>query len=308
MLLSALDSNKYKLWKDKERFPSDKVVKEHLNQQNEAYNEIKTVIPEFFDKYDDLLKRANKFIHKQGFDTFYTNKYSLTAKDIEERTTLFVSFLKYGIGMMLIMNIVLDPLSLALSDAEVDSHIPFDPMTEAIPIYVFEEYLTIDIIEKIKNTSHYSSLKEYFLSLDELNPATYAVLRYDYYDVDKLDDIESQLKQLNIAQKLMFCILKIGIKATHFYYDSSITGYSTSFEPTVHLNSFSSNQFDDYLKNKTPNCPWRGMYITGFDVFDSYLIIQHNTPLSDDEISAIKVLVDTSNERYKSEINELNNN
>ena len=106
----------------------------------------------------------------------------------------------------------------------------------------------------------------------------------------------------------MFCILKIGIKATHFYYDISIMGYSTSFEPTVHLNSFSSNQFDDYLKNKTPNCPWRGMYITGFDVFDSYLIIQHNTPLSDDEISAIKVLVDTSNERYKSEINELNNN
>ena len=36
--------------------------------------------------------------------------------------------------MMLIMNIVLDPLSLALSDEEVDSHIPFDPMTEAIPL------------------------------------------------------------------------------------------------------------------------------------------------------------------------------
>ena len=196
MLLSVLDSNKYKLWREKERFPSDKAVKEQLNQQNEAYNEIKTVIPEFFDKYDDLLKRANKFIHKQGFDTFYTYKHSLNAKDIEERTTLFCSFLKYGIGMMLIMNIVLDPLSLALSDVEVDSHIPFDPMTEAIPLYVFEEYLTIDIIEKIKNTSHYSSIKEYFLSLDELNPATYAVLRYDHFDVDKLDDIERQIKQL----------------------------------------------------------------------------------------------------------------
>lgn len=306
MLLSALDSNKYKLWKDKARFPSDKVVKKQLNQQNEAYNEIKTTIPEFFEKYDNLLKQANKFIHKQGFDTFYTYKYSLTTKDTEERTTLFVSFLKYGIGMMLIMNIVLDPLSLALSDAEVDSHIPFDPMTEAIPLYVFEEYLTIDIIEKIKNTSHYSSIKEYFLSLDELNPATYAVLRYDHFDVDKLDDIESQIKQLNIAETLMFCILKIGIKATHFYYDSSIMGYSTSFEPIVHLSSFSSNQFNDYLKNKTPNYPWRGMYITGFNVFDTYLIVQHNTPFSNDEISAIKVLVDTSNERYKSETNKLN--
>ena len=126
------------------------------------------------------------------------------------------------------------------------------------------------------------------------------------FDVDKLDDIEGQIKQLNIAQTLMFCILKIGIKATHFYYDSSLMGYSTSFEPIVPLTSFSLNQFNDYLRDKTPNYPWRGMYITGFDVFDSYLIIQHNTPLSDAEISAIKVLVNTSNERYNFEMNEFN--
>ena len=55
MLLSVVDSNKYKLWRDKARFPSDKLVKEQLNQQNDAYNEIKTAIPEFFEKYDDLL-------------------------------------------------------------------------------------------------------------------------------------------------------------------------------------------------------------------------------------------------------------
>ena len=223
------------------------------------------------------------------------------------KTNLFLSFLKYAIGMMLIMNIVLDPLSLALSDAEVDSHIPFDPMTEAIPLYVFEEYLSIDIIEKIKNTSHYSSLKEYFLSLEELKHATYAVLRYDYFDVNKLDEIESQIKQLNLSETLMFCILKTGIKATHFYWDNSVMGYSTSFEPTVHLSSYSSNQFDNYLKSETPNYPWHGMYITGFKALDSHLIVQHNTPLSDEEITAIKALVDISNERYQAELNILSN-
>ena len=132
------------MWKAKGRFPSDKNVKDLLNQKNEAYNEIKSVIPEFFEKYDELLKKSNKYIHKQGFDTFYTYKYSLSNRDIEERTNLFVSFLKYGIGMMLIMNIALDPLSLALSDFEVDSHIAFEPMTEPIPLYVFEEYLSMN--------------------------------------------------------------------------------------------------------------------------------------------------------------------
>ena len=257
MLLSAADSEKYELWKAKGRFPSDKNVKDLLNQKNEAYNEIKSVIPEFFEKYDELLKKSNKYIHKQGFDTFYTYKYSLSNRDIEERNKLFVSFLKHGIGMMLIMNIALDPLSLALSDFEVDSHIAFEPMTEPIPLYVFEEYLSIDIIEKIKTTQHYTSLKEYFLGLEKLNEATYGVIRYDYFDVEKLDEIEQQIKQLDLSQALMFCILKSGIKATHFYWDNSILGYSTSYQPKVHLRGYSSNQFDDYLHNSgEPNYSW----------------------------------------------------
>ena len=306
MLFSTLDSENYKLWRDKARFPSDKIVKEQLNQKNDGYNEIKTAIPDFFAKYDDLLKQANKYIHKQGFDTFYTYKYSVSSKDIKERTNLFVSFLKYGIGMMLIMNIVLDPLSLALSDPQVDSHIPFDPMTEAIPINVFEEYLSIDIIERIKNTDYYSSLREHFLSLEELNHATYAVLRYEYYDVERMDEIESQIQQLDLYQALMFCILKSGIQATHFYWDNSIFGYSTSIKPAVHLREYHSNQFNDYLKNLTSNYKWNGMYISGFKALDSYLIVQHNDPLTEDEITTIKFLVDVSNERYQSEMNSWN--
>lgn len=307
MLISALDSNKYKLWKDKGRFPHDKAIKEQLNKQNAAYNEIKNAIPEFFEKYEDLLKQANKIIHKQGFDTFYTCQHSVIKQKQEERTLLFVSFLKYGIGMILIMNIVLDPLALALSDSEVDSHIPFEPMTEAIPLYVFEEYLSIDIINKIRNTSYYLSLKEYFLSLEKLNDATYLVLRYEYFDVNKLDDIEKQLNQLGLLETLMFCILRIGIEATHFYCENSIMGYSTSIEQTMPIMSYSSNQFDEYLKHKTPNYPWQRMYITGFKVFESYLIIQHNNVLSSEELSNIEFLINIADKRFQSEIEDYRN-
>ena len=306
MLLAAVDADKFAIWKEKRRFPADSKVKDLLSQQNNAYNEIKAVIPEFFEQYDELLKNANKYIHKQGFDTFYVYSNLSAPADKEKRTELFLSFLKYAIGMMLIMNIALDPLSLALSDSEVDSHIAFDPMTEPIPVRIFEKYLSLEIIEKIKTTNHYTSLKEYFLAMEELNEATYAVLRYSYFNVEELDEIEKQINQLDLSQAVMFCILKSGIKATHFYWDYGILGYSTSYEPKVHLREYNSNQFDDYLHgNGECNCPWKGMYISIFKVLDSYLIIQHDEPLTEIEISTLQFLVSAANQRYQKEMNKL---
>ena len=299
MLLSAVNADKYELWKEKGRFPPDKAVKDLLSRQNDAYNEIKTVIPEFFEQYDELLKKANKYIHKQGFDTFYVSNNISNFKDQEERTNLFLSFLKYAIGMMLIMNIALDPLSLALSDYEVDSHIPFDTMTEPIPIGVFEKYLSLDIIEKIKTTDHYNALKDYFLNMEELNEATYAVLRYNHFNVEQLDEIEKQITQLDLSQALMFCILKSDIKATHFYWDYGILGYSTSYKPKVHIREYRSNQFDDYLQGDIKcNCDWQGMYISIFRALDSYLIVQHDEPLTETEVSTLTFLVEVANQRY----------
>lgn len=305
MLLSAADAEKFEIWKDKGRFPTDKAVKDLLCRQNDAYNEIKAVIPYFFEEYNDLLKKANKYIHKQGFDTFYVNNITPNNINNDERTNLFLSFLKYSIGMMLIMNIALDPLSLALSDFEVDSHIPFEPMTEPIPIKIFEKYLSLDIIEKIKTTEHYSAIKDYFLGMEKLNDATYAVLRYEYFDVEQLDEIAKQINQLDISQALLFCILKSGIKATHFYWDYDILGYSTSYQPKVHLSEHRSNQFDEYLHGDDKcNYPWKGMYISVFKVLDSYLIIQHNEPLNDNEIATVKYLVEVANTRYQNDLND----
>lgn len=304
MLLSSVDANQYKFWKDKSRFPSDKKVKEALERKNDAYNQIKAVIPEFFEQYNILLGKANKYIHKQGFDTFYSYSNISNATNQEERTELFLSFLKHAIGMMLIMNIALDPLSLALSDHEVDSHIPFDPMTEPIPIEMFEKFLSIEIIDKIKTTAHYLSLKNYFLSLDELNEATYAVLRYNHFDVDHLDMIEKQISQLDLSQALMFCILKNGIRATHFYWDYGILGYSTSYKPKVSIREYCSNQFDGYLHPRnTFNCDWKGMYISICPVIGSHLIVQHDEPLTEIEITTLQLLVDAVNQRYQSEMN-----
>ena len=133
------------------------------------------------------------------------------------------------------------------------------------------------------------------------------MIRYDYFDVNKLNDIEKQVHLLNLSQAIMFCILKSGIQATRFYWDNSILGYSTSYLPKVELREYRSNQFDEYLQNnKNPNYSWHGMYISGFDALDTYLIVQHNDPLSDNEIRTINYLVDVANQRYKTDLEIIN--
>jgi hypothetical protein len=38
---------------------------------SDAYKEIKDLLLEYFEHHGNLIKKSNKIIHKQGFDTFY---------------------------------------------------------------------------------------------------------------------------------------------------------------------------------------------------------------------------------------------
>ncbi len=298
MLFLSESEDELVRWKAKEKFPSDSQIKNKLQLINKAYSEIKTAIPEVFESYDELLKKSNKYIHKQGFDTFYLQPWQ-REKFISKRAKLFIDFLKQSIGLVMIMNIVLDPLSLALSDSDVDAHIPFDPMTEHIPLGIFEEVLSGDIIESIKETNFYKDFVGFFLEKEEMNDATYAIIRFQHYNIEALVDIEKQIHLLNIWQLLCFYILKSGIKVSHFYFQDDILGYSTSIEPSHHLREYRSNQFDKYtLGDGEKNIEWNRMYISVYKVFDTYLILQHNEPLSQSDLSVIQTLVNENDLKY----------
>ena len=300
MLLCADDKERLKNWNSKGWFPFDSKVKEILEKQNAAYNEIKTKIPEFFENTEAYLKQANKYIHKQGFDTFYTCYWGNFETNRDSCTKLFLKLIRQAIGMVLVMNIALDPLSLALSDPDVEMHIPFDAMTEPIPIWMFEEILSKDMLEKIKETEFYKELKEYFLSQEELTEATYLVIHEQFFDVQRLNEIEKQSHLLSMTEKLILHILQNGINASYFYQKNyNEFGYLTSYKAKKFLDSWSSCQFDEYLSNQSKkNISWNDMYISIFPLFDSYLIIQHNEIFSDKDVKIIQANVDSINQQY----------
>lgn len=292
MLYVSESEEEFKKWKSKERFPADSKIKAQLKELNKAYCETKTAIPGLFDNYDNLLKKANKYIHKQGFDTFFVNQQYYKTQETE-RTNLFVDLLKQSIGLLLIMDIIIDPLSLALSDPEIDARIAFDLMTEPIPTGVLKELLDDTVVERLKQMSFYKNFASNFANDEKMNEATYAIIRFQYFNIEALGDIEKQLHLLNDRQKLCFWLLKKHLSISHIFFQDDFLGYTTSIRPTNELREYRPNQFDLYLiGEENTNIEWNGMFISVFKSSENYVVLLHNDVLSESDILAAKTIID----------------
>lgn len=166
MLYLANKKEELKVWKAK-RFSSDNKIKKFLKNTNKSYDEIKSIIPDTFDNYQSLLQKVNKYIHKQGYDTFYIN-VGLQSNVMLDRKDLFVRFLKNANQILLLMNIILDPLSFALIVEKVDRHINFDFATELIPIYILDNIFEFNVADRIKNIQFYNDFINFFLEKEAL--------------------------------------------------------------------------------------------------------------------------------------------
>lgn len=228
LFLANSNVDDLKRWNLKEYFPPDNKIKEKLRKFDDSYKEVYLAIPSFFDKYEDLLKKANKIIHKQGFDVFYTYRELNKKKKSESYVEFFKEFLIYAIARTIIMYIILDPLSLALCDERLTMKIHFMPITEPVDIEFFNEFLSEEIIDKFKGTEYYREVFEFFNSKEELNPQTYDVLVYQIYDIQKLESIDEQRNLLSIQEKFFLDVLQHDIKIQRFFDGNSILGYITS--------------------------------------------------------------------------------
>lgn len=292
MLYLADKKEELKVWKTKKRFPSDKKIKEFLENTNKSYDEIKNSIPETFDNYQNLLQKVNKYIHKQGYDTFYINVRP-QSNDMLDRMDLFVMFLKNAIQILLLMNIILDPLSFALIDENVDRHIHFDPATEAIPKNILDNLFEFNIIDRIKQTQFYKDFIKFFLKKEILNEGTYEVIRYQYFDINKLQEIESQKQLLDIKGLLCLSILNTGALVSHIYFHDDFFGYFTNLKSKHQFDGYTSNQFDEYtIGNGQKNVKWNNTFISVYKFLDTYVIFQHDDKLDDTLLAEFQNIID----------------
>lgn len=295
-------------WIGKEKFPMNSELKRNLSDSKKfndflvtTYEEVKKAIPDFFKEQDDLEKIVNKIIHKQGLDNFYILRRSLMidqkfVKDDEIK--LFENYLKHTIGMVLILFIILDPLSLALSDEEIYMRTHFDPITTPINFENYEDCIPVETIEKIKKTSFYQNFIQQFLTQEKMNEATANLIKNQFFDINRLDQIKEQKHLLSVLQKYELEILEKGLKISVFN-NNTLLGDWTSIKSNYNRSVWSSNEFDDYKKGQEEfNQSYNGVFISYVKVLDTDLFIEHNSKFSIKETETIQDITKKYNEQF----------
>lgn len=294
LYLAKSPSEKVYDWKSKNYFPVDSKVRQQLEKISNDYKEIKSLLPDFFRHHEELIIKIHKIIHKQGFDTFYQLRTPINRKitnySQEDEIALFLETLKYTIGKLLILIVILDPMCLALADENVNGKINMNLMTEPIDTTFFENILGLsDIVSKIKSSNYYKDFVSYFEEKEEMLPATYSVIREQFWNIEKLNEIESQFHMLSTDEKFMFNILKRGIKASLFYYAGGLGWYYTSNMSNLKEFSVNTIDFQNYTKSREAfNQKRKNVYISVIKQSkDDFLFIEHNMPFNKDEINKL---------------------
>lgn len=294
LYLAKSPSEKVNDWKSKSYFPVDSKVRQQLEKISNDYKEIKSLLPDFFRHHEELIIKIHKIIHKQGFDTFYQLRTPINRKitnySQEDEIALFLETLKYTIGKLLILIVILDPMCLALADENVNGKINMNLMTEPIDTTFFENILGVsDIVSKIKSSNYYKDFVSYFEKKEEMLPATYSVIREQFWNIEKLNEIENQFHMLSTDEKFMFNILKSGIKASLFYYAGGLGWYYTSNMSNLKEFSVNTIDFQNYTKSREAfNQKRKNVYISVIKQSkDDFLFIEHNIPFNKDEINKL---------------------
>ena len=95
-----------------------------LKNNEPVFKDIRTKLPTFFKNLRTIQKKTNKYVHKQGFSSFYTTQsyswsdhrenkiYSKIISDFEETV-------KAAIGAVAMYRLAIDPLPIILMDEEL---------------------------------------------------------------------------------------------------------------------------------------------------------------------------------------------
>jgi len=268
-------------WKETRDFPMQGQMIKQLSQLKNVFADMEKKMPKFFENAKGLSAKLNKFVHKQGFQHFYVVRNNPINKPKSQ--DIFINnyeyFLKESIGVVAIMRLAIDPFPILLMDEEILCRC-FDTLTEPYQEDFVQKYIGTDMVNAYKQTELYVQTYNYFIQKEKKTPAVFDVMKNQYIDSRKMDEIFKQLHLLRRDDIVSVLLVKASEKIVKVYCDDGLW-YWTNRKTNREKTSWSSQDFQNFLnaENKL-NQPYDEAYISVLIFNGNPYYIEHNELIS----------------------------
>lgn len=313
-LYLTANPEKMKEWKKLEPgFESGKMA-DFLRKHEPVFKEIRDKIPTFFDNIRAIQKKTNKYVHKQGYSSFYTTQKYSWSDHREDKVYLkivsdFEETLKVAIGAVAMYRLAIDPLPIILMDGEMMMR-SGDFVTRPYSDEFVNKYIGAKNIELYKQTEVYQGFKESIMSHEKQNEAVFDIIHWQIIDRSKFEDITKQIHLLSYSDRLAVVIMMVSTKIPQVY----IEGYFhyTSDVKAKHSDTvIGASYYEDFFANKGNNnfnVPFKnGSYISRIKIKEEFSYIESNEPLNQQEIDLLNYIAKTFEEAFITQEEKLKN-
>ncbi len=283
-------------WKSTADFPMQGQMIKQLSQRGNVFVDMKMKMPDFFSEAKQLSAELNKYVHKQGLRHFYVSRnHPLNQnKPLDTFVQEFEVYLKKCIGVVAVMRLAIDPFPVLLMDKEILCRC-FDSMTDPYSEEFVRKYIGASTIEQYEHTVLYRETYDYLSTMEERNEATFNVMKHQYIDSRKLDDIFMQLHLLSKYDVICVLLVAASEKTVKVYWGSGLGVYFTDRNTNRKSMSSSGLDFKHFSEAENlANQPYDEAFITVFYFYDIPFFVEHNELLTDIEIPQIENFVSTN--------------
>lgn len=283
-------------------FESGKMAN-YLRANEPAFMDMVSKMQPFFDRVRRVQQDSNKYVHKQGYKTFYVTKRISYSDDRLKKVYNrilhdFVQILKTAIGAVAVYRLAIDPLPVLLMDDDIRQRTG-DLLTEPYSQDFVDKYIGQDVIDSYKQTYLFLSHKEFFLQKEKQNDAIYMLIHYQIIDRKYVEQLQDQLHLLSLHDiALVFAMMSPNI--SRIFIDG-VFSYTTNTQPKNSSITIGESYYAKIFENQPDyNVTFNdGAFMSRFKVGDEFSYVESNERLSDDEISGLCIVSEMLNDAFR---------
>lgn len=280
-------------WKETKDFPMQGQMIKQLSTKGNVFTDMKNKMPDFFSEAKKLSASLNKYVHKQGLRHFYISRnHPINVNQSQDAfINNFEYYLKRCTGVVAVMRLAIDPFPVLLMDDDI-LYRCFDSMTEPYTEKFVEEYIGQPTIEAYKTTDIFQYAYDSFISDQRKNEAVFNIVKHQYIDSRKMDEILPQLQLMDKCDGICTLIVYACSKVVKVYGIGGLNMYFTDKDTNRKAHSWSSADFNRFANAECKiNQLYDEAYISVFQFDDDYYYAEHNELLDSDELANIVGLV-----------------